>query len=397
MSEPKIKKTKDPLKPKRPLNSYLLYSIEQRPILKQANPLLKNTELSQLIASTWKDASDLVKQPFVDQHSALKLEYDQLMLSYVPIESTLEAPLPTTVKPKKVKQKKDPNAPIKPQTAYVAFAAATRPLMKTAHPDADFGAINKLLGDSWKSLPNDIKLSFTGPADLAKQNYDAELKAYTESLENVDLQILDHVDSLQRFADEMLQEQESAVDQDKVDSLKRSADEMLQESAEDQEVLEGDEENSSAVLDQKVDQVVAAEAQFATAIVKKEKMEPKEKKAKVVKESKAVKEKKEPKVAKKPKAVKEKKEPKAVKKETKVNIIKPTDPKKLFKKPTIKMQETIAQVPIKLAPIDDLIPDIEIKQQVFDSFESGKEFDNKLAPLLFQEFQVDEEMLDAVV
>ena len=49
-------------------------------------------------------------------------------------------------------QKKDPNAPKKPRTAYVLWSMAKRGEVQVENPDEGTSGISKLLGAQWKTV-----------------------------------------------------------------------------------------------------------------------------------------------------------------------------------------------------------------------------------------------------
>lgn len=79
---------KDPNMPKRPLNSYMLYSAEQRLALKTSEPDLKGPKLLKKIAAQWKALED--KSKYQKQSDELKKKYEEEMKSYNPPEEKKE-------------------------------------------------------------------------------------------------------------------------------------------------------------------------------------------------------------------------------------------------------------------------------------------------------------------
>jgi len=71
---------KDPNKPKKPLSSYLIFSMEMRKILDEEKPGMTFAEMNALIALKWKETSD--KQIWNDKASAAKEKYTAEMEEY---------------------------------------------------------------------------------------------------------------------------------------------------------------------------------------------------------------------------------------------------------------------------------------------------------------------------
>ncbi|CAK9274834.1 unnamed protein product [Sphagnum jensenii] len=71
---------KDPNKPKKPLSSYLIFSMEMRKILDEEKPGMTFAEMNALIALKWKETSD--KQIWNDKAAAAKERYTAEMEEY---------------------------------------------------------------------------------------------------------------------------------------------------------------------------------------------------------------------------------------------------------------------------------------------------------------------------
>jgi len=78
----KQKKEKDPNAPKRPMNGYMLFTAEQRPILKAKSPEMKPTEVAKHCGAQWKVMSDAEKQPFEKKAADEKTKYETAMEKY---------------------------------------------------------------------------------------------------------------------------------------------------------------------------------------------------------------------------------------------------------------------------------------------------------------------------
>lgn len=80
----KKKKKKDPNAPKRPVNSFLLYSRQVRPKVKE-DPQYKdldNTSIGKKVGEMWKALSVEEKKPFVDEAELDKERYNREMKEY---------------------------------------------------------------------------------------------------------------------------------------------------------------------------------------------------------------------------------------------------------------------------------------------------------------------------
>ena len=74
------KRKKDPDAPKRPMSAFLDYSKTFRSQVILNNPDVKdNKEISKLLGSMWRNASEHEKKPFVDKELGAREEYNEEM------------------------------------------------------------------------------------------------------------------------------------------------------------------------------------------------------------------------------------------------------------------------------------------------------------------------------
>ncbi|XP_074316762.1 FACT complex subunit SSRP1 [Silene latifolia] len=89
-------------------------------------------------------------------------------------------------KKRKPKRKKDPNAPKKPLTAFLAFSQAERENIKKEHPGIAFTDVGKALGEKWRSLSAEEKAPYEAKAQVDKTRYNSEKDDYKQSAANVE-------------------------------------------------------------------------------------------------------------------------------------------------------------------------------------------------------------------
>lgn len=65
-AEGKTRKKKDPNAPKRAMSSYMFFSNERRPTLKEEQPDLPFGDYAKLIGEEWKQMDDADKKPYTD-------------------------------------------------------------------------------------------------------------------------------------------------------------------------------------------------------------------------------------------------------------------------------------------------------------------------------------------
>lgn len=176
---PKKKAKRDPNKPKAARSAYVFYAEATRPRCKEENPKATTQELMRLVADEWKKADDDDKAPFVVKATADKKRNKEEMKDYVPPEvDSDEEDAPA----KKVKAKKDPNAPKRPTSSYFLYMKAVREQVKKDNPDVanKVSEIAKLLGAQWKAEDAETKKPYEDEAAVLKAQYVIEKAKYDE-------------------------------------------------------------------------------------------------------------------------------------------------------------------------------------------------------------------------
>ena len=132
-------KTKEMLgrKPKRPLNSYMLYCKEQRIKLKEEYPNLKVTEIASMMGSNWKELSESEKLPYQEEAKRLSEAHSNKIAEF-------ERKLP----------------PKKPAGPFVLFAKDIRPQINEEFPDSDFVEKSKIAANRWNEADEATKAHY---------------------------------------------------------------------------------------------------------------------------------------------------------------------------------------------------------------------------------------------
>ena len=182
------KKLKDPNAPKRPKSSYLFFCDEHRADVKEANSELKMPQISSKLGEMWKSLSERKKAKYDKKAEQAKEEYKKLMETYVRPDDEELAKLDVNHKGRrrssngesKKKNKKDPNAPKRPMTAFLYFSKDKRPEIKEANPDMKVGDIAKELGRLWKEdfADEESRKIWVKKAKKDKKRYDDEMSSY---------------------------------------------------------------------------------------------------------------------------------------------------------------------------------------------------------------------------
>ena len=91
---------------------------------------------------------------------------------------------PAKGKKGKAKSKKDPNAPKKATTSFLAYSNEIRPKVKAEHPDASFGELGKMIGEMFRKLTPEEKEKYEQIAQKDKQRYKRQMDEYQSSKKN---------------------------------------------------------------------------------------------------------------------------------------------------------------------------------------------------------------------
>lgn len=66
---------KDPSAPKRPMSAFLYFSQDKRRKIKDANPGMRNTEVSRILGDMWKNASEEERTPHIEREASERAKY----------------------------------------------------------------------------------------------------------------------------------------------------------------------------------------------------------------------------------------------------------------------------------------------------------------------------------
>ncbi|GKY96421.1 hypothetical protein MPSEU_000601600 [Mayamaea pseudoterrestris] len=173
----KTKKKKDPNAPKRPMSAYMFFTNENRGRIKEENPDAEFGQLGKLAGAEWKSLSSEDKEKYDVMATADKERYKEAMKDYTQPDDSDSSP----AKGKKGKRKKDPNAPKKATTSFLAFSNEIRPKVKADYPDASFGELGKKIGEMFRNLTSEEKEKYEQIAQKDKQRYKRQMDDFQSS------------------------------------------------------------------------------------------------------------------------------------------------------------------------------------------------------------------------
>ena len=165
---PKLKK--DPDAPKPSVNSYILYSRDNRADVKEESPDMKAIDVTKKLAEMWRSSDNELKQEYKDKAEADKKRYEEELETYEPKEGFQN---PKEKKSKSSKKKK--SGPSKPLNSYMWFCKDKREELKGKFSSSE---ILRELGRMWKNLSDKKKKPYVEKAEQDKERYQEEMKNY---------------------------------------------------------------------------------------------------------------------------------------------------------------------------------------------------------------------------
>eukprot|EP01098_Paradermamoeba_levis_P004630 TRINITY_DN1976_c0_g1_i1.p1 TRINITY_DN1976_c0_g1~~TRINITY_DN1976_c0_g1_i1.p1 ORF type:complete len:352 (-),score=81.76 TRINITY_DN1976_c0_g1_i1:298-1269(-) len=168
------RKKKDPNLPKKPLSAFMLFSQDQRPVLRTESPDAKFGEIGKIIGNRWKNLREEERKPYVERSEKAKEAFNQekskLGLTSVRFSPSIHFNQPyfnaRFVSQNKGAQERYPylNKPKRPLSSFMLFTQKMRNSIVTEYPDAKGREVPKLLGEKWKNLSPDEKKVLLSPS-----------------------------------------------------------------------------------------------------------------------------------------------------------------------------------------------------------------------------------------
>jgi len=175
----KVKKKKDPNRPKRAMSSFMFFANHKRAEVRSLHPDLKITDIGKKLGEMWKALDETEKKKYEDEAAKDKERYSHAMETYTaPIEESEEDEEEPKKKKKKVVKKKDPNQPKRAVTSFMLFASDKRAEVKAANPDMKVGEVGKKLAQLWKDTSIEEKKPWEDKAAKDKERYTQEMAIY---------------------------------------------------------------------------------------------------------------------------------------------------------------------------------------------------------------------------
>jgi len=159
---------KDPTPPKKALTAFNIYSREMMDVLRQENPRIGPVYLVMLVRQRWE--AEVNKTKYETPATEDQERYEREMAAYTASVKSRR---------RKVKPKKDPNAPKRPRSAYIFFSQAEGKKVREANPGMSGAEATKIVAQRWGELED--KTEFEKMAVEDKARFHNETAAYSSS------------------------------------------------------------------------------------------------------------------------------------------------------------------------------------------------------------------------
>ncbi|XP_078080542.1 transcription factor A, mitochondrial [Mustelus asterias] len=173
--------------PKRPLNAYLRYVVEQHQVLFKQSPDIKVVEKTKWIAQAWRQLTPDQKQPYEIAASDARLKYKEELavfrakLTPTQLASLKEERRQKLAKRRTIRKKRKLTIlgkPKRPRTAFNIFMAENFDEAKGTTSQAKL----KSLQDEWQRLSDTQKQMYKQLAEDDKIRYQTEIKSWEEQM-----------------------------------------------------------------------------------------------------------------------------------------------------------------------------------------------------------------------
>jgi len=160
-----VNRAKDPNKPKRPKNAYLLFGKNIRAQIRSENGNISLGETSKEIGKRWKEADADTRSKYKKLATADKERYYNEMKDY---KNSIKA----------MKKHKDPNKPKRNLSAYWSFFLETRARMRKENYRMTETETAKAIGILWKHIDPEKRKKYDDTAEKDAKRYKEEMKLY---------------------------------------------------------------------------------------------------------------------------------------------------------------------------------------------------------------------------
>ncbi|XP_005950307.2 transcription factor A, mitochondrial [Haplochromis burtoni] len=173
--------------PKRPLNGYMRYVQQQKPLMARQNPEIKAVDLIKTIAQQWRSLSPEQKQPFQEaslrarEQFKVDLERYQAQLTPAQLQQQAQEKRQRRAKRKAIRKKRELTNLGKPKRPRSPFNIFMSEHFEEAKGTTSQAKMKSLLED-WRNLFSHQKQVYTQLAEDDKIRYKNEMKSWEDHM-----------------------------------------------------------------------------------------------------------------------------------------------------------------------------------------------------------------------
>ncbi|KAG6479630.1 hypothetical protein ZIOFF_063098 [Zingiber officinale] len=206
----KVRKEKDPLKPKQPMSAFFLFSKERRETLLQEKKTI--LEISKIAGEEWKNMMEEQKAPYEEIAKKLKENYNQEMelykqkkteeavtlakeeeehikvlkqeaLQLLKKKEKTDNMIKDRIRKKKEKEEQvaDPNRPKRPPSSFLLFSKEARKQLTEERPGIPNTTLNAMISVKWKEMSEGEKKTWNDKAAEGLNAYKKELEEFNKA------------------------------------------------------------------------------------------------------------------------------------------------------------------------------------------------------------------------
>lgn len=186
----KTKYKKAPQAPRRFKSAYMFFSTTKHKDIREElgtkGVAEKTTNIAKLVSKAWKELSTEERDKWEEMARKDKLRFE--------VEKSLYTG-PWKV-PAKKRSQRDPNAPKRPMSAFLAYSHAKRAEVKAENPGMNNAEISRVLSQMWKVAPEEEKKEHIDKEYELRQKYLSEIAIWRENTEKELKEQRDHREEL---------------------------------------------------------------------------------------------------------------------------------------------------------------------------------------------------------
>merc|ERR1719461_746634 len=178
------RKPSDMNAPKRPLSAYFQWANKMRPTLLKDNPSWGVSDVGKKLGKMWKNVDSTEKAGFESKYEKEKKTYDAKMEKYTKSANykkfqmhLLAYKIHATKKPFPA----DDNAPKRPVSAYMMYAASVRSKILKENPDMEVSDVMKEQSVWWKALSDSERAPWVKKAEAARAAWQKKVERYQKT------------------------------------------------------------------------------------------------------------------------------------------------------------------------------------------------------------------------